>query len=123
MTLVLLAVAGALGALARYGVSLAALRWAPATFPWGTLGVNLLGCFLLGYLADLAIEDPTMATRTRAVLGTGFLGAFTTFSTFGVETFRALAAGEPGVAAANVGINVIGGIALAAAGFYFARAM
>ena len=122
MTVALLAAAGALGALARYGVSVAAVRWAPATFPWGTLVVNLAGCFALGYLGSMAFEDPDHEARMRLIAGTGFLGAFTTFSTFGVETFRALEAGEWGVAAANVGINVVGGVALAAAGFYFARA-
>ena len=121
MTIALLAAAGALGALARYGVSVAAVRWGPATFPWGTLAVNLVGCFALGYLGAMAFGDPDHGARMRLIAGTGFLGAFTTFSTFGVETFRALEAGEWGVAAANVGINVVGGVALAAAGFYFAR--
>ena len=123
MTLALIALAGSLGALCRYGVSVAALRWAPGSFPWGTLCVNLVVCFALGWLAEIAIEDHGLAVRARAVAGTGFLGAFTTFSTFGVETFRALEAGEWGVAAGNVLINVVGGIALAAAGFYLARAV
>ena len=123
MTLAAMAVAGALGAVARYGVSMAALRWLPDGFPYGTLIVNLAGCFLLGALTELTLEEGLLAPELRTILGTGFLGAFTTFSTFGVETFRAIEAGEWGVAAANVGINVVAGIALAATGFWAARAI
>ena len=118
-----LAAAGALGALARYGVSLAALRWLPAGFPWGTLLVNLAGCFLLGALAELTLDKFALPPETRVVIGTGFLGAFTTFSTFGVETLRALEAGHWGVAVGNVAANVILGVGLAAAGFWAARAL
>ena len=121
MTIVGIAIAGALGAVARYGVSLAALRWFGSAFPAGTLIVNLLGCLCLGFLAELTIEDPTIATRTRAIIGTGFFGAFTTFSTFGVETFRAIEAGEWGVAAASVALNVVVGILAVSLGFYIAR--
>lgn len=121
MTVFGVAIAGALGAVARYGVSLWALRTFGAGFPVGTLLVNLIGCFCLGFVAEVALADPGMAARTRAIIGTGFFGAFTTFSTFGVETFRAMEAGDWGVAAANVAVNVIAGLALAAAGFYLAR--
>ena len=123
MVLIAIGFAGALGALARYGVSLAALRWFGEDFPYGTLGVNLAGCFLLGVLAELTMEDAGLAPQTRAILGTGFLGAFTTFSTFGVETYRAMQAGAWGVAASNVAINVVGGIVLVAAGVGLAAAL
>jgi fluoride exporter len=123
MTLAWMAAAGALGALARYTVSIAALRWLPADFPYGTLCVNLVGCFLLGAVTELTLEEGLLAPEMRTILGTGFLGAFTTFSTFGVETFRALEAGEWGVAATNVVVNVVAGVALAAAGFWAARAI
>ena len=123
MVLIAIGFAGALGALARYGVSLAALRWLGEDFPYGTLCVNLAGCFLLGVLAELTMEDAGLAPQTRAILGTGFLGAFTTFSTFGVETYRAMQAGAWGVAASNVAINVVGGIVLVAAGVGLASAL
>ena len=123
MVLIAIGFAGALGALARYGVSLAALRWFGEDFPYGTLGVNLAGCFLLGVLAELTMEDAGLAPQTRAILGTGFLGAFTTFSTFGVETYRAMQVGAWGVAASNVAINVVGGIVLVAAGVGLASAL
>jgi CrcB protein len=123
MTLAALAMAGALGALARYGVSEAALRWLPAGFPYGTLLVNLAGCFLLGALTELTLGKGLLAPEWRTVVGTGFLGAFTTFSTFGVETFRAIEVGEWAVAAANVGVNVVAGLALVGVGFWAARAL
>ena len=123
MVLIAIGFAGALGALARYGVSLAALRWLGEDFPYGTLCVNLAGCFLLGVLAELTMEDAGLAPQTRAILGTGFLGAFTTFSTFGVETYRAMQVGAWGVAASNVAINVVGGIVLVAAGVGLASAL
>ena len=123
MILVAIGFAGALGALARYGVSLVALRWLGQDFPYGTLCVNLAGCFLLGLLAELTLQNSNLAPQTRAIVGTGFLGAFTTFSTFGIETYRALQAGDWGVAAANVGLNVIGGLLLVAAGIASAASL
>lgn len=123
MLLVAIGFAGALGALARYGVSLVALRWLGEEFPYGTLFVNLSGCFLLGVIAELTMEDAGLAPETRAIVGTGFVGAFTTFSTFGVETYRAMQAGSWGVAASNVAINVVGGILLVAAGMSLAAAL
>ncbi len=121
--LVAIGFAGALGALARYGVSVAALRWLGEGFPYGTLCVNLIGCFLLGVVAQFTLDGAGFAPQTRAIVGTGFLGAFTTFSTFGVETYRAIEAGAWATAASNVAINVIGGLALAAAGIALASAM
>ena len=121
MMLAAMALAGALGAAARYGVSVAALRWLGPDFPYGTLIVNLAGCFLLGALTELTLEEGLLDPRWRTVAGTGFLGAFTTFSTFGVETVHALEAGNWGVAGANVAANVIAGVALASAGFWAAR--
>ncbi|MCB9384300.1 MAG: fluoride efflux transporter CrcB [Bryobacterales bacterium] len=123
MTLAAMAFAGALGAMARYGVSVAALRWLPDNFPYGTLIANLLGCFLLGAVTELTLDEGLLDPQWRLVAGTGFLGAFTTFSTFSVESYRALEAGEYGVALLNVAVNVVAGIALAAAGFWAARAI
>lgn len=123
MIVVAVGLAGALGALARYGISLASLRWLGPGFPFGTLIVNLVGCFLLGALAEWTLEDPTLSPQARTALSTGFLGAFTTFSTFGVETFRALEGGDWGVALANVLINVLGGLALVAVGISAVRTL
>ena len=76
---ILVASFGALGAASRYGVGLAAQRLWGSTFPWGTLAVNLLGCFLLGFLMHVVVEREGYSADLRAALGVGFLGAFTTF--------------------------------------------
>ncbi|WP_027483775.1 fluoride efflux transporter CrcB [Deinococcus pimensis] len=111
-------VGGALGALARFlvGALSAALvaRSALAGWPWATLGVNVLGSFLLSLLVTLVsrgLVDP----RWRLWLGTGFLGAFTTFSTFSLEADDLARRGEPGVAALyvvlSVGLGLLGVLA------------
>ncbi len=72
--------------MARYGVSLLAVRLFGARFPWGTLGVNLAGCFLIGLLFSLGTQRGLISPNTRLLLMTGFLGGLTTFSTYGLET-------------------------------------
>lgn len=107
MTRVLLvACAGGLGALAHWGLTVALQRFSPATFPGGTLGVNVIGCFLLGLLAELALERTPLGGHARYVILVGFLGAFTTFSTFGYETLVMLREGAVLRAALNVGLSV-----------------
>lgn len=113
--------AGALGALARYGLSGWVHRFAGPDFPAGTLAVNLAGCFVLGLLTELARHVGWVSPEVRVWVGIGFLGAFTTFSTFGVETFRAAEAGDWHVAAWNIILNVVGGLALVLAGVTLAR--
>lgn len=120
-TLLLIAVAGALGALSRYGVSLWALRAFGEDFPLGTLVVNVLGCLLLGFFMGASAVHPGVTREVRVALGTGFLGSFTTFSTFGVETVRLVEEGAWGGALLNVGLNVVVGLACAAAGLALAR--
>ena len=120
-TLIALALFGALGAVARYGTSIALLRWAGPAFPWGTLAVNIVGCFLLGLLNQTLVGEHAPSAQARAVLGAGFLGAFTTFSTFGVETYRALEAGQWRLAIANVACNLIGGLLAVALGIHAGR--
>ena len=116
-----IAAGGALGALARYGVGLLAHRWWGGGFPWGTLAVNLAGCFLLGLVIEWESRSPHISAETRLIVGTGFLGALTTFSTFGVDTFRALESGQTGTAIANIGLNVVPGLVLVYAGVLCAR--
>lgn len=87
MILLGVAIAGALGAPARYVVEQAVRRVQPTSFPLGTFVVNISGSFALGLVAGLAIAqglDPDI----RTVVGTGFLGAYTTFSTYAYETLR-----------------------------------
>lgn len=118
----LIAVAGALGALSRYGISLAAARWLGPGFPFGTLLVNVIGCLLLGVLAQRGLSHPSLSKPLQLAIGTGFLGSFTTFSTFGVETVTLLQDGAWGPALANVGLNVLVGLGCAALGMALGRA-
>ncbi len=99
MILLSLAVGGVLGTLARYGLAGWVHGWAGAAFPWGTFAVNALGSLLLG-LALRGSEAAALSPEARALLTTGFCGAFTTFSTLSWETVALLQAGAWGRAAA-----------------------
>jgi CrcB protein len=111
----LAALGGALGALARWGAAEALPRPAGG-WPWATLGVNLLGCLLIGVLiAVLAVRRPH-DDRLPAFLGAGVLGGFTTFSAFAVEVADLLRAGAPWVATGYVAVSVVGGLVAVAAG-------
>ena len=118
MKLVLVALAGAAGALARYGVGTAV---GPREFPWSTLGINLAGSFVLGFLLRTG-DLRGWSELVTVALGVGFLGAFTTFPTFSVETQTMLRDGRGAAAAAYVGASLVGGVALAALGYAFANA-
>lgn len=121
---VLVALGGAAGALARYGLGLwigwlgARSTW--ATFPVATLLINVSGAFALGYLLTrLGLSDPARAAwppELRLALGSGFLGAYTTFSTFSVETDALLLRGEWGRAVLYVLLTVMVGLAAAVLG-------
>ena len=91
MTLLAIALGGAVGSLLRYGVGISVQRAAHAGFPVGTLVVNLIGCLLVGALAAHYMNDETHPVL-RAALTVGFCGGFTTFSTFSLETFALIEA-------------------------------
>lgn len=117
LRLFLLAAGGAAGTLARYGVSVWADRAARGVFPAGTMAVNLAGCFLIGVFWAL-FERSLVSPGQRLFLMTGFLGGFTTFSTFGLETFALLREGEYWAAAASAAANNLLGLGLVMAGFF-----
>ena len=94
--------AGALGTLARYGLAGLVQRLHEGGFPWGTLVVNALGCFLFGIVWTLAEERLVIGGETRLIALVGFMGAFTTFSTYAFETSAMLRDAEWLLAAANV---------------------
>lgn len=99
---------GFLGALARYGLSGFVQRQVPlTTFPYGTLVVNSLGCLLIGVVAGLAESRGLFGPNLRAFALIGVLGGFTTFSTFGYETFAMIRDAGHLRAAANVGLHVL----------------
>ena len=114
---------GAVGAVSRYLMSGWAAYWFGEGFPYGTLLVNVLGCFLLGVLFHLGMTTDLFTKETREALAFGFLGGLTTFSTFGLETYRRLEDGTWLLAAGNVAANVVVGLIAVWAGITLARAV
>lgn len=117
------AAGGALGALLRYGVGLLAPP-APAgtTFPWATVGINIVGSLALGALAGLFLGGSGPGPALRLFLTVGVLGGFTTFSTFALDAVTLASAGQGLRAAAYVLLSVGGALAAAAAGLSLTRA-
>ncbi len=117
MTGLAIAVAGAVGALLRWRIGVAlGLR----SFPWATLAVNVVGCFTLALVLAGPGASRWSPTTTTAV-AVGLLGSFTTFSTFGYETFTLLRTDQPARAAAYVGLSLAGGLAATALGWVVGR--
>jgi CrcB protein len=108
--LLLLAIAGSLGALARYGLTGVVQRWSGSAFPWGTMAANILGCFAFGILWALAVERMAMSPEVRVILLTGFLGSFTTFATFMSETYQLMAAAQYLAAMGNLLLTTLSGL-------------
>jgi fluoride exporter len=108
---ILVALGGALGAVARWKAGGLALHHTPQwRFPVGTFAINVIGCLVAGILAGLVVKRDLFAPDTRLFLFTGVLGGFTTFSAFGVETVYLLRRGEHGVALAYVVLSVACGV-------------
>jgi fluoride exporter len=105
--------AGALGTTARYLLGGMVQRLGGAAFPWGTLVVNMLGSFLFGVIWSLAEGRLLISVETRIIILAGFMGAFTTFSTFMFETGALLREAQWGLAALNLlGQNIMGLVCL-----------
>lgn len=119
--LLLLALAGALGTLARFGLASAAQRLLGGAFPWGTLAVNVVGCFAFGLVWSLADSRLNMAPQTRLILLVGFLGAFTTFSTFAFESTQLMQARQWLGMFSHLAAHNALGIAAVFAGFALGR--
>ena len=110
MNLLAVGLGGCLGSIARYWLATAMHRQFGDGFPYGTLAVNLLGCFLLGSVIGLVEHRQLFAPGTRLFLTVGVLGGFTTFSTFGLDTF-VLTRNQPSAyAIANIVGQVAGGL-------------
>ncbi len=97
-----IAAAGALGSVSRYGLTLLVQRWAGTGFPWGTLAVNGLGCLLFGLIWHAAAERMLLGSEARLIVLVGFMGAFTTFSTFAFDTAELARQSHWWLAAANL---------------------
>jgi len=108
--LILIAAMGAMGTLARYWLSLLIQRAAGGVFPWGTFAVNMIGSFLFGVVWSLAEERMVIDTETRGIILTGFMGAFTTFSTFMFDTGKLLTDGNWPLALGHVAAQVVIGL-------------
>ncbi len=111
MSVLFVAFGGALGSVSRYLLG----TWIQSVsksidFPFGTLTVNLIGCFAIGFLSQLAEARGVFTSETRALVFVGVLGGFTTFSSFGNDTINLVRDGEMFNALANVGANVILGL-------------
>jgi CrcB protein len=123
VTLVLIAAGGAAGAVARYLVDSAVLDRVPGAFPLGILVVNLTGAFLLGLLAALIIERGLLPSELRSPLLVGFLGAYTTFSTLMLDSWRLVEDGLPVLGAANLVGSMVLGIVALGAGLWLGRSV
>ena len=120
MTVVLVFAGAVVGAPLRYLTDQVVRGRYEGRFPWGTLIVNLVGCLVLGGLAGAATVLPA---PVMALVGTGFCGALTTYSTFGYETVRLVEAGEYRQAAVNVVVSVVAGVGLATVAFMLTQAL
>ena len=117
----LVGVAGAAGAISRYGVGILAQRSLGSHFAFGTLLVNVLGCLLLGFLLEIERNTDLVPHPMSLLFAVGFLGAFTTFSTFGYETMRYLQEGSSNLALINISANLILGCGAIWVGWMVAR--
>jgi fluoride exporter len=122
MLIAALLVAGAIGAPTRYLVDGFVQDRVRGVFPWGTFVINVSGSLLLGFVTGLALYHG-LGDLPQTAIGTGFCGAYTTFSTFSYETVRLLEEGSVGLAAGNAFGSVIAGLAAAAAGLAIAAAL
>ncbi len=118
--MVALAIGGVLGAVSRYAISLA-LPTETARFPWGTFVINVSGSAALGFILVLVIEHFPRGRLVRPVIGTGFLGAYTTFSTFTVEAVDLVRAGHTGLALAYLAGSALAGLLAVWTGMTSAR--
>ena len=120
MILIWVMLAGGLGSGARYLAGQWAASALGASFPYGTLLVNLSGCFALGAVVQLATAG-SWSPEWRTAVAVGFLGGFTTYSTFNQETLTLLSNGAIGAAALNVALTLAGGLAAGSLGLLIAR--
>jgi CrcB protein len=117
MTALLVGIGGLAGVMARYGITRLTLH--SDALIWSTVGINIVGSFLLGLL----VAESWFSRDVREAIGVGFLGGFTTFSTFSAQIVLEVDGGRTGTAIAYLLVSVVGGVAAAAAGFALGRAV
>lgn len=120
LTLLLVALGGLTGSLARYGLS-GLVQGNRINFPFGTLFVNLIGCFVMGLLVYF-IRQSVLSSELRSLFGYGFLGAFTTFSAFSAEMLNLVIQGNYAVALLYISTSMLGSLAAVTLGYLLAKA-
>ena len=118
-----IALAGLAGTLLRYWLSGVVARQYGETFPWGTMAVNVIGCFLAGAVFYLTEERFLVSPAVRSVILIGFLGGFTTFSSYGLQTFTLLRDGELGLATLNIAASNVLGLLMVWTGYVVFKAL
>jgi fluoride exporter len=121
LRLLLIALFGAIGTLARYGLQGVVQIKMGTVFPYGTLLINLTGCFFLGLAGQLTLNRMIISPEWRVAIAVGFFGGYTTFSSFGWETAKMLEAGEWLRAGTYVASSVVLGLFLSVAGINIAN--
>ena len=121
MRLLLIAILGGIGTLARYGLQGVVQIRTGSSFPYGTLAINLTGCFLLALTYQLTVNRMVISPDLRLAIGVGFFGGYTTFSSFGWETAKMLEDGAWLPAIAYVSASVVIGLLLSVAGIRLAN--
>ena len=119
----LIAVCGAAGALARFGLTGLVFRIYGGSFPFGTFVVNIIGCFVFGIIWPLAEERLLISSELRSIILIGFIGSFTTFSTLVFETGELMRDSEWALALANMGGQVVMGLLALYLGVVIGRAI
>ena len=123
MALLLIGLGGFAGAISRYVVDGIVSERTGGAFPWGTLVVNVSGSFLLGLLFAMTAERAILPAEIRGPVMIGFIGAYTTFSTYMLESWGLVESGSYGAAIANLGGSLVVGLVAVAAGLIIGRAI
>jgi fluoride exporter len=108
---------GFIGTIVRYAVQGGAQRALGSAFPYGTLAVNVAGCFLVGFVATMTLERVAINPAMRSAILVGFCGGFTTFSALAYETFEMVRTGDPARGVLNLALHVFLGMAAVWAGY------
>jgi len=112
---------GFIGALSRAYINGLISHRVPHELPFGTLGVNLIGSFIMGLLVSYFMYTTIFSVHVKSFMTTGILGALTTYSTFAIESFLLLQGGSIALAVANISLNVIGSIFMAGSGYFLVQ--
>ncbi|RKD34222.1 hypothetical protein BET03_07790 [Thermohalobacter berrensis] len=121
--IILLGTGGFIGSNLRYWISVWVSEFVGMYFPYGTLAVNVLGCFILGFIMIYGTEVIELNPQIKLFIGTGMLGALTTFSTFSFETISLIRESSYSLAILNILLNIIIGLAGVWLGFIVAKAL